>query len=191
MNHTFLQVRGEIMHEFSLLEYNVRSHLAGLLVMQTNRPLVKYREQFDLFLKFFSPQEIQWNPKVLENPDVKLMDAELTAAEGTFDNCLDQLIVAANKTPFPKIGELCSLVEELKEATRQRNILAHSVWHEIEGKIVVHNFPDYHRSKHMRIKGDGARLTPQALAEWTLQELETFTARLHDLSERLDNLFRG
>jgi hypothetical protein len=191
MSHTFFQVRGEIMHEFSLLEYNVRSHLSGLLFMQPNRPLLKYIEQFDLFVKFFSPQEIQWNSKVLDNPDVKLMDAELTAAEGSFDNSLDKLIVAANNIPFPKIGELCLLVEELKEATRQRNILAHSVWHEIEGKIVVHNFLDYHRSKHMRIKGDGTRLIPQPLAEWTLPELENFTGRLRDLSEKLENVFRG
>lgn len=190
-SQNFLEIRGEIMHEFSILEYDVRSYLAGLLVEQPNRPLERYKKQFQLFLKFISASEIEWNPKVLENADVELMDAELAAAEPNFAVCLDQLEVAANKIQFLKLDELGPLVEELKEAARHRNIFAHSVWHEIEGKIVVHTFPDYHKHKHMLIKGDGTRLTPQSLGQWTLEELRAFAAHLRDLCQRLENLFRG
>jgi hypothetical protein len=190
MSPDFLQVRGEITHEFSLLEYNARFCLAHLLAMQPNRPLDRYRKQIDLFVQFFSPLEIHWSPKVLENPDVKLMDAELTAAEKNFTNVLDQLIVAANKINFAKMTELSSLVEELREAASRRNIFVHSVWHEIEGEIVVQNFPDYHRDKHMLIKGDGTRLTPKPSAKWTLQKLKECAAHLHVLYERLERIFQ-
>lgn len=190
MCHTFSQARGEIMHEFSVLEYNVRSHLAHFLALHPERTLDKYRKQFELFLQFFAPQPIEWNPKVLRNPDVQRMDAEITAAERSFDNCLDQLLLAAEKANFSKIVELRSIKGELKAANHQRNILTHSVWLEVQGKIVMQNFPDYHKSKWMLIKGDGERLTPQRSREWTLQELLTFTADLHDLSERLTNLFQ-
>jgi hypothetical protein len=43
----------------------------------------------------------------------------------------------------------------------------------------------------MLIKGDGTRLTPQSLAQWTLEELRAFAAHLRDLCQRLENLFRG
>jgi len=44
------------------------------------------------------------------------MDAELTVAEvPSFDNCLDQLLVAAEKVSFSKIEKLHSLVKELKK----------------------------------------------------------------------------
>ena len=190
MCHTFSQVRGEIMHEFSLIEYDVRSALAHFLESQPKRTLNKYRKQFEIFLQLFAPKPIEWNPKVLENPDVQRMDAELTAAEGLFTNCLNQLLEAAEKANFSKIAELRSLQEEIKAATLQRNLLTHSVWIEVQGKIVIQNFPDYHKSKWMLIKGDGERLTPQRSREWTLQELQTFTTDLHDLSERLTNLFQ-
>jgi hypothetical protein len=42
----------------------------------------------------------------------------------------------------------------------------------------------------MLIKGDGERLAPQRSPEWTLQELITFAAHLHELSDRLHNLFK-
>jgi hypothetical protein len=189
-SQNFLQVRGEIVHEFSILEYYVRSYLAGLLVKQPNRELKKYKKQFELFLKFISTSQIQLDPKVLENADVKLMDAELTAAEPQFVNCLDQLEVAAERMQFSNISELGSLVGDLKEAAGQRNIFVHSVWHEIESRIVVHNFPDYHEHKHMLIQREGVRLTPQPLTGWTLEELRAFAAHLRDLHQRLENLFR-
>jgi hypothetical protein len=88
------------------------------------------------------------------------MDAEITASDGGFYNCLEQLPGAAEKANFSKMVELRSLVTELKAAARDRNILTHSVWLEVQGKIVIQNFPDYHRSKWMFIKGDGERLTP-------------------------------
>jgi hypothetical protein len=78
MCHTFSQVRGEIMHEFSVLEYNVRSYLAHFLAIQPEQALDKYEKQFERFLRFFAPQPIEWNPNVLRNPDVQRMDAELT-----------------------------------------------------------------------------------------------------------------
>jgi hypothetical protein len=197
MSPDFLQVRGEITHEFSFLEYEARSYLADLLAMQPNRQLDKYKKQFDLFVQFFSPAEaeIQWNPKVLQNPDVQLMDAELTAAEGLFANVLDQLMLAGNAISFPRMNELSSLVGDLKDAASERNIFVHSVWHEIEGEIVVLNFPDYHREKHMLIKGDGKgawkRLTPQPLAKWKFQKLKEYAAHLRGLSERLKRIFQG
>jgi hypothetical protein len=196
MSSDFLQVRGEITHEFSFLEYEARPYLADLLAKQPNRQLDKYGKQFDLFVQFFSPAEaeIQWNPKVLENPDVQFMDAELTAAEGTFAYVLDQLKLAAHAISFPKMNELSSLVEDLKEAASQRNIFIHSVWHEIEGEIVLHNFPDYHREKYI-IKGDGKggweRLTPQHLAKWKFQELKDYATHLRGLSERLKRIFQA
>jgi hypothetical protein len=137
MWHSFSQVRGEIMHEFSLLEYNVRSYLADFLASQPERILDRYRKQFERFLQFFAGQKpIEWNPKALRNPEVQRMDAELTAAEPPFDKCLDHLEVAAEKANYSK-SELGPLVAELKAATRQRNILTHSVWLEMEGKIVM------------------------------------------------------
>jgi predicted phosphoadenosine phosphosulfate sulfurtransferase len=190
MCHNFSQVRGEVMHEFSLLEYNVRSYLAEFLASQPKRILDTYRKQFERFVQFFARQPIEWNPKVLGNPDVQRMDAELMASEQAFANCIDQLLSAAQKAGCSKI-ELTPLVAELKAATRQRNILTHSVWLEIEGKAVMQNFPDYHRRKRMLIKGDGERVAPQRSPEWTLQELQTFAAHLHDLSDRLTNLFKN
>jgi hypothetical protein len=190
MCNNFSQARGEIMHEFSELEYNVRSCLAHLLTIQPEQPLKSYKKQFQLFLKFFSARVMKLNPNVLKRPDVQRMDAELSAAEGPFDNCLDRLLAAAEKVTLARIKELRLLKEELKEATRQRNILTHSIWLEIQGKIVMQNFPDYHKSKWIFIKGDGQRLAPQRLQEWTLQDLQVFTAHLRDLSERLTNLFQ-
>src|ERR1700741_650877 len=83
MSPCFCQVRGQIMHEFSILEYEARSDLASLLATQPNRPLTKYKQQFELVRKFKREQatELNLNPKVLENPDVQRMDADLTAAE--------------------------------------------------------------------------------------------------------------
>jgi hypothetical protein len=192
MCHTFSQTRGEIMHEFSLLEYNVRSYLAHFLESQPERPLNEYKKQFHRFLQFFDCRKIKLNPKVFDNPDVKQMDAELmAAADRSFNNCLNQLVEAAEKANFSKIEDLRSLKEKIKSATYQRNFLTHSVWIEVQGKIVMQNFPDYHERKWMSINKHGKRLTTQPSPEWTLQELENFSARLHDLSERLENVFRG
>lgn len=180
------------MHEFSVLEYYVRSYLAHLLATQQDRPLATYEEQFNRFIEFISHREIELNPKVLENPDVRWMDAELTVAEiRSFNNCLDQLRVAAEKANFSKMKALCPLVEELKEANRQRNTLTHSVWHGVEGEIVMQNFPAYHKGKWMYINGSGERLTPHPSEKWTLQQLENFAAHLHDLCERLEKIFQG
>ena len=190
MCHKFLQTRGEIMHEFSLIEYDVRSALAHFLESQPKRTLNKYMEQFGRLLKALGSIQTELNPKVLENPDVQRMDAEIAATDGGFYNCLEQLPGAAEKADFSKMLELRSLVTEIKAATLQRNLLTHSVWLEVQGKIVMQNFPDYHKGKWMLIKGDGERLTPQRSREWTLQELQTFTADLHDLSEQLTNLFQ-
>jgi len=180
------------MHEFSLLEYNVRSYLAHFLASQPERPLNKYKKQFHRFLQFFDCRRIKLNPKVFDNPDVKQMDAELmAAADLSFNNCLNQLVEAAEKANFSKIEDLRSLKEKIQSANHQRNLLTHSVWIEVQGKIVMQNFPDYHERKWMSINKHGKRLTPQPSPEWTLLELQNFNAHLHDLSERLENVFRG
>jgi hypothetical protein len=196
----FSQIRGEIMHEFSLLEYNVRSYLAHFLASQPERTLNKYKKQCGRFLHSSACRRqirgirrpIKLNPKVLKTPDVQRMDAELMAsADRSFYNCLVRLIEEADKVNFSKIQELRSLKEEIKEANDKRNILTHSVWIEVQGKIVMQNFPDYHERKWMFIDKHGKRLTPQPSPEWTLQELLNFNAHLHDLCERLENVFRG
>jgi hypothetical protein len=190
--HIFSQTRGEIMQEFSLLEYNVRSYLAHFLELQRERPLNKYKKQFNRFLQFFDRRRTKLNPKVFDNPDVKRMDAELmAAADPSFSNCLNQLLEAAEKASFSKMEDLRSLKENIKSATHQRNLLTHSVWIKVQEKILMQNFPDYHKRKWMSINKQGKRLTPQPSPEWTLRELNDFSAHLHDLSERLENVFRG
>jgi hypothetical protein len=66
MCHTFSQARGEIMHEFSVLEYNVRSYLAHFLALQPERTLDRYRKQFELFLQFFAPNRLYGIPRSCE-----------------------------------------------------------------------------------------------------------------------------
>jgi hypothetical protein len=190
MCHNFSQTRGEIMHEFSLIEYYVRSALTHFLTSQPEQTCKKYRQQFDRFRKFISQRPIKWNPRVLRNPDVQRMDAELmAAADRQFNNCLNQLPEAAEKANFSKIADLRSLKEEIETASHKRNLLTHSVWIEEQGKIVMLNYPDFHERKWMLINRKCERLNPQPLPKWTLQELQNFNAHLHDLSERLTNIF--
>jgi hypothetical protein len=76
------------------------------------------------------------------------MDAELmAAADRSFSNSLNQLMEAAEKANFSKIEGLRSLKEDIESATYQRNLLTHRVWIEVQGKIVMQNFPDYHERK--------------------------------------------
>ena len=186
------QIRGEITHEFSVIEYYVRSALAHFLTSQPKRTCKKYREQFDRFRTFVAQRPIEWNPKILRNPDVQWMAAELmAAAESAFGNCLDRLVPAAEKANYSKISKLLTLVAELKAATDQRNLLTHSIWIDEQGKIVMQNFPDYHERKWMFIDKYGKRLTRKPSPKWTLQELQDFNVHLHDLSERLRKLFHN
>jgi hypothetical protein len=186
------QIRGEIMHEFSKIEYYVRSALAHFLTSQKRRTSEKYREQLGRFSKFIAQRPIEWNSKILRNPDVHLSSAEIMAAdERTFGNCLPRLERAAAKANYPKISKLRSLLEEIEAATVQRNLLTHSVWIELPEKIVMQNFPDYHKSKWMFIDKDGERHTPEPSPEWTFQELQNFNANLRHLSQRLMNLFQN
>src|SRR5271165_5720553 len=115
IDKAFSQTRGEIMHEFSLIEYEVYSYLAHFLKSQPERPLNKYKKQLGRYLNSPDYRHIhrfrnspacrqshrirrpKLNPKVLENPEVQRMDAELLVAgdRRSFDNCLTQLLEAA------------------------------------------------------------------------------------------------
>jgi hypothetical protein len=46
MSQKLFQVRGEIMHEFSVLEYLVRSYLAHLLATQQERPSIHFPDRW-------------------------------------------------------------------------------------------------------------------------------------------------
>lgn len=223
LSATLSQIRGEILHEFSWIEYYVLSALDHFLQSQPKRPLNKYKTQLGRYLnsteyrqirakhrqierqmrlhspasrlihrpKLNSPEEL--NPKVLENPDVQRMDAELLVAgdRRSFDNSLTQLLEAAEKANFSKMVELRPLKKEIEEATRDRNLLTHSVWIEEQEKIVVLNYHDYHERKWQLINKEGQRLEPQPPPEWTLQKLQNFKANLRDLAHRLMNLFQS
>lgn len=161
MSQNLFQVRGEIMHEFSVLEYLVRSYLAHLLATQQEQPLDTYKKQFSRFLEHifsenlseqdlieFKRKHPEPHPKVLENPDVQRMDAELAVAQiDSINNCIEQLCTAAEKADFPKKEELCKLIDEIKEANRKRNTLTHSYWHEVGPQIVLQNFPVYYKRR--------------------------------------------
>jgi hypothetical protein len=152
----FHQVRGEIVHEFSVLEYHGRSYLAGLLETEAQKALSKYKEQFKRYCGIISKEEITLNERALENPDVRRMGAELVAAEvPSFDNCLDQLVAVGKEIDFARMTLLRPLVKEIKSATRERNTLTHGVWHEVGDKIVVLTFPEYHKHKWMLIRHNG------------------------------------
>jgi hypothetical protein len=207
------QVRGEIVHEFSLIEYHGRSYLASLLETQSQKAWDKYKEQFQLNrvqeLKLhreliskgeleeserqrIAHEGLELNERALENPDVRRMGAELVAAQiPSFDNCLDQLVSVGDEIDFAGMSLLRPLVEEIKNATRERNTLTHGVWHEVGDKVVVLTFPEYHKHKWMLIKGDGTRLAPGPSPQWTFEELERFAAELRNLLERLQNVFQA
>jgi hypothetical protein len=185
------QIRGEIKHELSWIEYYVRSALSDFLTSQKQRIFEKYKEQLGRFSKFIAQRPIEWNSKIRRNPDVYFLSADLSASESTFGVCLDRLVQAAAKANYPKISKLRPLVVELKEATVERNLLAHSIWIEGSGKIVMQNFPDYHKRKWMFIDKDGRRHTREPSPERTFQELQDFKAKLRDLSHRLMNLFQN
>ena len=106
LSATLSQIRGEIMHEFSRIEYYVRSALAHFL-SQPCKNCKTYREQLRRFSKFIAAQRrIEWKSKILRNPDVYLLSAELSAAESAFGNCLDRLVQAAAKANYSKMSKL-------------------------------------------------------------------------------------
>jgi hypothetical protein len=226
LSATLSQIRGEIMHEFSWIEYYVHSALDCFLESQPKRPLNKYKTQLGRYLnstehrqiraehrkierqmrlnspasrsfprinrpKLNSPKEL--NPKVLENPDVQRMDAELLVAgdRRSFDDCLKQLLEAAEKANFPKMVELRSLTKDIEKSARDRKLLTHSVWIDQQGVIFVLNYHDYHERKWMLIDKDFQRRRPQPPPKWTFQKLQNVKADLHDLSQRLMNLFQN
>jgi hypothetical protein len=118
------------------------------------------------------------------------MDAEITASDGGFYNCLEQLPGAAEKANFSKMVELRSLVTELKAAARDRNILTHSVWLEVQGKIVIQNFPDYTEVNGCSLKGmvnDSLRSAHENGRSKSYKPLPPICT----ISERLTNLFQN
>jgi hypothetical protein len=123
------------------------------------------------------------------------MDAELEVSDiRSFKKCLDQLWKCAELAKLAKLDQLCLLKIDLESVLEDRNQLTHSIWHWSEiapDRVTTQNFPDYHEGKWSFIKGDGARLTPRPLEEWTLTELGQFRDRLRALYHRLVKLFQG
>jgi hypothetical protein len=184
------QLRGEIAQEFSEIEYEVRGSLAMFLFDQEQRPLKTYIEQFERFEKFFSPG-LKLNLKVLENPDVRLADSQLAVSEEKMlANCITLLDKVASESKFKRAKELSTLLKKIKEAAKKRNLLTHSIWREIDGKIQFQNFPDYHQRQYLWIDKKGNRTRGQ-MEEWSTRKLRGFLTHIRNLNSKLIQIFHG
>jgi hypothetical protein len=190
MNSKLAQLRGEIAQEFSEIEYAIRGFLA-LRLSEQSRPLKIYKEQFQRFEKFFSPG-IQLNPKVLDNPDVKLMDSQLDVSEELkLVRCIDRLEEVTAQSEFSRAKRLSSLLKKIKNAATKRNLLTHSIWRERNRKVQFQNFPDYYKQKYLWIDKAGNRKSSVGMEEWSEQKVRGFLIHIRSLNEKLNKIFRS
>jgi hypothetical protein len=129
---------------------------------------------------------------VLKNPDVKLADSQLAASEEKIlANCMTLLDKVASESKFKRAKELSALLKKLKEAAKKRNLLTHSIWREINGKIQFQNFPDYHKRLYLWIDKKGKRTRAGGLDEWSERKLRGFLTHIRNLNDKLSEIFRG
>lgn len=128
---------------------------------------------------------------MLENPDVKLMDSQLVVSEeNVLANCITLLDKVASNIEFKRAKELSALLKKLKEAAKKRNLLTHSIWHEVNGKIQFQNFPDYHKRQYLWIDKKGNRASGRP-DEWSTRKLKGFLIRIRNLNTKFGEIFRG